>query len=49
MIRKLAFHEISQKLPFQGNLNKELSRKDSALSYFINIGTIATNQRPDTW
>lgn len=32
MIRKLAFHEISQKLPFQGN-KKELNHYDLALFF----------------
>lgn len=32
MIRKLAFHEISQKLPFQGN-KKELNHNDLALFF----------------
>lgn len=34
---KLEFHEISQKLPFQGNTTKELSHLDPALSLFPQI------------
>ena len=48
MIRKLAFHEISQKLPFQGNKKKELNHYDLAL-FFASAPNVKNCIFSDAW